>query len=54
MIGGLIRDELTKTIDKVPLIGDIPYLGRFFRDTSDNNIKSQLLVFMTVRILPAE
>ena len=54
VIGGLIRDELTKTVDKVPLIGDIPYLGRFFKDTSDVNTKSQLLIFMTVRILPED
>ena len=54
VIGGLIRDEVTKTISKVPLVGDIPYLGRFFQDTSDNNIKGQLLIFMTVRILPTE
>jgi type II secretory pathway component GspD/PulD (secretin) len=52
VIGGLIRDELTSNVEKVPLLGDIPWLGTFFRDTSDVNIKSQLLIFMTVRILP--
>jgi len=54
VIGGLIRDEVTKSVDKVPLLGDLPWVGRFFRDTSDTNIKNQLLIFMTVRILPEE
>jgi type II secretory pathway component GspD/PulD (secretin)/Tfp pilus assembly protein PilF len=51
VIGGLIRDETTKSIDKVPVLGDLPWVGRFFKDTSESNSKSQLLIFITVRVL---
>lgn len=54
VLGGLIRDEVVRSVDKVPLLGDIPWLGTFFRDTSDSNVKSQLLIFMTVRVLPED
>jgi len=56
VIGGLI-DDLFSVIDyKVPCLGDIPVLGRFFRSKSDANIKTNLYVFLTPRVLgsPAE
>ncbi|KXU37560.1 fimbrial protein [Ventosimonas gracilis] len=51
VIGGVFEGEKTKGIDKVPFLGDLPFIGRLFkRDTVDNK-KRELLVFITPRIL---
>ena len=46
VLGGLMKDEYTGTIDKVPLLGDIPYLGVLFRADNRKRTKSNLLVFL--------
>jgi len=47
VIGGLIKDEETKTRSKIPILGDIPILGKFlFSQTSIKHEKSELLVFI--------
>jgi general secretion pathway protein D len=47
VIGGLIKDEETKTRSKIPILGDIPILGKFlFSQTSTKHEKSELLVFI--------
>lgn len=51
VIGGLIDEQVTKTSSKVPLMGDIPILGVFFRSTSDSKRRSELVVFLTPRIV---
>ncbi|MFW6180121.1 MAG: secretin N-terminal domain-containing protein [Spirochaetota bacterium] len=47
VIGGLIRDDVTRTEQKVPLLGDIPLLGLLFRKTVDQRTRTNLLVFIT-------
>ncbi len=53
-LGGLIREDVQKTEDKVPLLGDIPIAGRLFRSNVDQKIKRNLLIFVTARLMDAE
>ena len=46
VLGGLIQDDVTSTDSKVPLLGDIPLIGRLFRSTKDTHIKRNLMVFL--------
>jgi len=51
VIAGLIRDDKTGGISKVPLLGDIPLLGWLFKSRSQTKIKTNLLIFITPRIV---
>lgn len=51
VLGGLVSDNLTATETKVPLLGDIPGLGRAFRHDSKNRQKTDLLIFITPTII---
>ncbi len=54
-IGGLLREENIETKRQVPILGSIPVLGALFRATSSESIRSQLVIFLTVKILdPAD
>lgn len=53
VLGGLIRDELQESTRKVPILGDIPLLGRLFRGNSTQVLKRNLMVFIHPRILRA-
>lgn len=46
VLGGLIQDDVTHTDSKVPILGDIPLLGRLFRSTEDTHVKRNLMVFL--------
>jgi type IV pilus assembly protein PilQ len=54
VIGGLVRDEETRTVSKLPLLGDIPILGNLFRKTSINHTKNDLMIFIIPHVVPAE
>jgi general secretion pathway protein D len=51
VIGGLIQDRQTKTVTKVPLLGDIPLIGWLFRFQSTKKEKANLLVYLTPTIV---
>ncbi len=51
VIGGVFSNTQTKTTDKVPFLGDVPYLGRLFRSDTVSEAKTELLVFLTPRIM---
>jgi general secretion pathway protein D len=51
VIGGLISDDYTDTVNKVPWLGDIPVLGWIFKSTSTTLTKRNLLVFLTPRVI---
>ncbi len=51
VIGGLIREADIKTIQKVPLLGDLPFLGYLFRRTSTSRDKSEIVITLTVRVM---
>ncbi len=50
-IGGLITDRKSKLVNKVPWLGDLPFLGFFFRRTQDGESHNHLLVFLTPTII---
>jgi general secretion pathway protein D len=51
VLSGLIREDTSKIATKVPLLGDIPFLGALFRSTSDVKKRTNLLIFVTPRIV---
>lgn len=51
VLGGLIQDDVQETVTKVPLLGDIPYLGHLFQDTKSAVVKKNLMVFLRPLIL---
>lgn len=51
ILSGLIREDTAKIATKVPLLGDIPFLGALFRSTSDSKRRTNLLIFVTPRIV---
>lgn len=50
VIGGLMEDRKTQTIDKVPILGDIPFLGEVFKHRQDKKTKTELLIFLTPHV----
>ena len=51
VMGGLIRDDNAKSFTKVPILGDIPFLGHAFRSESKARTKSNLIIFITPTIV---
>jgi len=51
VLGGLITKDINTTVRKVPLLGDIPYLGKLFRHETDRTERKELLVILTPRIV---
>jgi pilus assembly protein CpaC len=51
VIGGLYQTEISKSIRKIPLLGDIPIIGEFFKRTEKTNRDSELLIFVTPEIV---
>ncbi|MDA7084859.1 type IV pilus secretin PilQ [Pseudomonas sp. SA3-5] len=51
VIGGVFTNTQSKSVDKVPFLGDIPYLGSLFRRDLVKDSKSELLIFLTPRIM---
>ncbi len=52
-VGGLLRENVQKVEDKVPILGDIPLIGRLFQSNSENRIKSNLIIFVTAQVIDA-
>ena len=53
-LGGLIREDVQKVEDRVPLLGDIPLAGRLFRSDVQQKIKRNLIIFVTARLMDAQ
>lgn len=51
VLGGIYIHRKSNNVDKIPLLGDLPGIGAAFRSTSNLNEKSELLIFVTPRIL---
>jgi type IV pilus assembly protein PilQ len=51
VLGGILETVKTKSANKIPFLGDIPVLGFLFRSTTDINNKTELLIFITPKIL---
>jgi len=52
IIGGLLSEEMTKSITKVPLLGDVPGLGWMFRHQSIQGTRRDLIIEVTPRLIP--
>jgi len=53
VVGGLIEDEDARTVTKVPILGDLPLIGRLFQDVGVNHTRNELIVTVTPHILKA-
>jgi type IV pilus assembly protein PilQ len=51
VLGGVFREESTTTETKTPLLGDVPYLGRLFKRTENASRRTELLIFITPKII---
>ena len=51
VLGGIFRNTSNRSVDKTPFLGDLPYVGRLFRRTIENQDKRELLIFITPRII---
>ena len=51
VIGGLIGSDESRSMSKVPFIGDVPILGSFFRNYKRNHTESEIMIFLTAHIL---
>lgn len=51
VLGGVFKNEELVKVEKVPLLGDIPYLGTLFKSTANTQQKTETLIFITPRIL---
>jgi type II secretory pathway component GspD/PulD (secretin) len=51
VLGGIISNEETRRVQKIPILGDIPLLGNLFRNTVKNKGRTELVVFITPRVV---
>ena len=51
VLGGIYETENREVINQVPVLGDIPFIGRLFKSTVNESNKSELLIFITPKIL---
>jgi type IV pilus assembly protein PilQ len=51
VIGGLIQELEQKTVQKIPVIGDLPLIGTLFRSTSTSKTKNELVIMITPKIM---
>jgi len=54
IIAGMIKENKTKTVNKIPFLGDIPILGNAFRNVSDDVRRTETIIFLTPRIVGGE
>jgi general secretion pathway protein D len=54
IMGGLMREEAKEVKDKVPILGDLPLLGKLFRSRGETTQKKNLLIFVTANILSSD
>ena len=51
VLGGVFKQTKKQSVEKVPLLGDLPYVGKLFRRDKESDVKEELLVFITPRII---
>ena len=54
VIGGLIKEQDIRTVKKVPLLGDLPFLGFAFRNENKSIEKTEIVIFLTPRIISGD
>ena len=51
VIGGLIDSDESRSLSKIPFLGDLPVLGAFFRSVKMSKSESELMIFLTAHVL---
>ncbi len=51
VLGGIFNTSTTQSVTKTPFLGDLPYVGRLFRRTTNDSKKDELLIFITPRLI---
>ena len=51
ILGGLIKEDIHTSEDKIPLLGDIPLLGKLFRNSTKQSVKTNLIIFVTAKLI---
>ena len=51
VLGGLMREDVQKVEDKIPILGDLPIIGRLFRSSVDQHLKRNLVIFVSARLM---
>jgi general secretion pathway protein D len=51
VLGGLMKETQTKVATKIPILGDMPWIGKFFRKDTDSITRKNLLIFVTATII---
>src|SRR5262249_8776654 len=54
VIGGLIKDEKVESINKIPVLGDLPLFGFAFRNKDNSIKKTELVIFLTPKIISGD
>jgi type IV pilus assembly protein PilQ len=54
VLGGIYQTEQVNAVTKVPVLGDVPYLGRLFRNNVKSEEKREILIFITPRLMKAD
>ena len=52
-VGGLMREDVQNVEDSVPILGDLPIIGRLFQSKAESRFKSNLIIFVTAEIIDA-
>ena len=51
VIGGLSNSISKRRVDKIPILADIPFIGRLFQSQSENSTRRNMLIFVTARLV---
>ena len=51
VLGGVVEANASSRTDKIPILGDLPFIGRLFQEQSETNTRKNMLIFMTVRLV---
>lgn len=51
VLGGVFKNQISNGVNKVPFLGDLPYIGRAFRNNKQTNDKQELLIFITPKLI---
>ena len=54
VIGGLMEDRKVETVNRVPILGSLPLIGHAFKRTQRTSVKTELLIFLTPRIIRSD
>ncbi len=54
VIGGLIGSDESRTLSKIPFLGDLPILGSFFRSVRRSHSESEIMIFLTAHVIPEQ